>query len=79
MQRLKSSMGPSGLSPDLHGQRDEFIVSIFFDSGGSLQQVSIRGGEGQGYNTILYFSTSLGAFHYQITKNCSNINVARNG
>ena len=40
MQRLKSSLGPTGFSPGLHDQNDVFTVSIFFDSGGRLQQVS---------------------------------------
>lgn len=39
LQRLKSSMGPKGLSPDLFNHNEAFILSIFFDSSGLLQQV----------------------------------------
>lgn len=50
MQRLKSSLGPTGFSPGLQDQNDAFTVSIFFDSSGRLQQVSTyeKGGEGWG-------------------------------
>ena len=40
MQRLKSSLGPTGFSPGVYDQNDAFTVSIFFDSGGRLQKVS---------------------------------------
>ena len=40
VQRLKSSAVPRKLSPDLYDKRDSSTLSIFFDSGGGLQQVS---------------------------------------
>ena len=40
IQQLKSSVGNKGLTPGLYGQNDSFVVSIFFDSAGRLQQVS---------------------------------------
>ena len=40
VQRLKSSALPRKLSPDLYEKRDSSTLSIFFDSGGGLQQVS---------------------------------------
>ena len=42
LQRLQSSVGEMGLTPGLHDQNDSFIVTIFFDSAGRLQQVSVH-------------------------------------
>ncbi|CAH3111707.1 unnamed protein product [Porites lobata] len=42
LQRLKSSMGPKGLSPELFNHNEAFILSIFFDSSGLLQQVIVE-------------------------------------
>ena len=49
-------MGPKGLSPELFNLKEAFILSIFFDSSGLLQQVGtnalereffvLRGGRG---------------------------------
>ena len=49
-------MGPKGLSPELFNHNEAFILSIFFDSSGLLQQVGtnalereffvLRGGRG---------------------------------
>jgi len=41
VQRLKSSAVPRKLSPDLYDKRDSSTLSIFFDSGGGLQQIVI--------------------------------------
>ncbi|KAJ7371019.1 hypothetical protein OS493_028176 [Desmophyllum pertusum] len=39
VQRLDSSVGNKLLTPDLHDQNGSFVLSIFFDSAGRLQQI----------------------------------------
>lgn len=42
LQRLESKVGETGLTPSLYNQNDSFVLLIFFDSDGRLQQVSVQ-------------------------------------
>ncbi|PFX25178.1 Cation channel sperm-associated protein subunit gamma [Stylophora pistillata] len=54
VQRLHSSVRIKGLAPDLFGHNNSFIVSIFFDSSGRLQQI-VADKDSDGNETLCVF------------------------
>ena len=72
-------MGPKGLSPELFNHNEAFILSIFFDSSGLLQQVGTNALEREffvlqgvkGDEDIVLWSSNIG---FQVEESNVNLN-----